>query len=55
VVIVGAGPAGIGVAAALRDAGVTDVAIIDRQGIGASFRRWPMETRLLTPSFPSTG
>ena len=55
VVIVGAGPAGIGVAAALRDAGVNDVAIIDRYGIGASFRRWPVETRLLTPSFPSTG
>lgn len=48
--IVGAGPAGIGVAAALARLDV-DVTIVDRHGVGASFRRWPEGTRLLTPSF----
>jgi putative flavoprotein involved in K+ transport len=50
VVIVGAGPAGLGVAAALRRLGI-DASILDRDAIGASFRRWPEGTRLLTPSF----
>jgi putative flavoprotein involved in K+ transport len=50
VVIVGAGPAGLGVAAALARLGI-DAAVLDRHGIGASFRRWPEGTRLLTPSF----
>lgn len=52
VLVVGAGPAGQGVAAALRAAGVPDIAILDRHGIGASFRRWPADMRLITPSFP---
>ncbi len=55
VVIVGAGPAGLGVACALQAAGVEDFLVVDRHGIGASFDRWPKETRLLTPSFPSNG
>lgn len=50
VVIVGAGPAGLGVAAALRRLDIT-ATIVDREAIGASFRRWPEGTRLLTPSF----
>jgi putative flavoprotein involved in K+ transport len=50
VVIVGAGPAGLGVGAALGRLGI-DATIVDRHGIGASFRRWPEGTRLLTPSF----
>jgi putative flavoprotein involved in K+ transport len=50
VVVVGAGPAGLGVAAALGRLGV-EATIVDRHGIGASFRRWPEGTRLLTPSF----
>jgi putative flavoprotein involved in K+ transport len=50
VVIVGAGPAGLGVAAALARLGI-DAAVLDRHGIGASYRRWPEGTRLLTPSF----
>ncbi len=51
VVIVGAGPAGLGTALALRDAGVGDLLLLDRAGIGASFERWPRETRFITPSF----
>ena len=53
VVVVGAGPAGLGVAIALMDAGVKDLAVLERDSVGASFARWPSETRFITPSFPS--
>ena len=52
VAIVGAGPAGIGVARVLRDLAIPDVWVFERGRIGQSFRDWPKETRLLTPSFP---
>lgn len=51
-VIVGAGPAGLGTAIALKEVGV-DPLLIDRHGIGASFARWPKQTRFITPSFPA--
>ena len=51
-VIVGAGAAGIGVARALQEINVPTV-ILERHEIGGSFRRWPHEMRLITPSFPS--
>jgi putative flavoprotein involved in K+ transport len=50
--IIGAGPAGIAVGAALRRIGI-DPLLVDRHGVGASFRRWPPSMRLLTPSFTS--
>ena len=53
VAIVGAGPAGLGCAAALREFGVNDIVILDRHEVGASFRRWPQEMRFITPSFTS--
>ena len=53
VAIVGAGPAGIGTAVALGHLDV-DCTILERDCIGASFRQWPDEMRLLTPSFPAT-
>ncbi|WP_440769996.1 NAD(P)/FAD-dependent oxidoreductase [Natronorubrum sp. DTA28] len=52
VVIVGAGPAGIGTAVALERLDL-EYAVLERDRIGASFRRWPDEMRLLTPSFPA--
>ncbi len=52
VAIVGAGPAGIGTAVALEHLPV-DYTVYERDCIGASFRRWPDEMRLLTPSFPA--
>ncbi len=52
-VVIGAGPAGLGVAIALMDAGVTNLAVLERDVVGASFARWPNETRFITPSFPS--
>ncbi|MYH42037.1 MAG: SidA/IucD/PvdA family monooxygenase [Chloroflexi bacterium] len=53
VAIVGAGAAGLGCAAALKEFGVSDVVILDRHEVGASFRRWPREMRFITPSFTS--
>lgn len=53
VIIVGAGPAGIGCCLALRRAGVDNVLILDAGQIGTSFRRWPKQMRLITPSFHS--
>ena len=53
VLIVGAGPAGIGVATALKKAGVTDMLIVDAREIGASFLNWPRQMSFLTPSFHS--
>ncbi len=52
VAIVGAGPAGIGVGVALAELDV-EYSILERESIGASFRQWPAEMRLLTPSFPA--
>ncbi len=52
VVVVGAGPAGLGVASALTQLGLQPL-VVDRHGVGASFRRWPEGMRLLTPSFTS--
>lgn len=50
-IVVGAGAAGVGVGVALKHAGVEDFVVIDRHGVGASFDRWPAETRFITPSF----
>ena len=52
VLIVGAGPAGLGVAMALREKGVEGVRIVDCKGIGTAFLAWPLETRFISPSFP---
>ncbi|MEM9436289.1 MAG: NAD(P)-binding domain-containing protein [Pseudomonadota bacterium] len=51
VAIIGAGPAGLGVARVLRDLEIPDVWVLERGEIGQSFLDWPEETRLLTPSF----
>jgi len=53
VLIVGAGPAGLGVAAALKRAGVVDMLVVDEREVGAAFRNWPRQMSLLTPSFYS--
>ncbi|MGB0416004.1 MAG: NAD(P)/FAD-dependent oxidoreductase [Coraliomargarita sp.] len=51
VIIVGAGPAGVGCGLALRRAGVERVLLLETHRVGASFRRWPRQMRLITPSF----
>lgn len=55
VVIVGAGPAGVGCAVALQELGLENFILLERQQVGASFSRWPAEMSLITPSFPSHG
>ncbi len=54
VVVVGAGAAGVGVGVALRHIGAPFV-ILERHGVGESFKRWPAEMRFITPSFNSNG
>lgn len=51
VVVVGAGPAGIGVTAILKDLGIKRMIILEREEVGASFDKWPKEMQLITPSF----
>jgi putative flavoprotein involved in K+ transport len=54
VIIVGAGASGIGVAVALKDFGITNFIILEKEEIGSTFKKWPKETKFLTPSFQST-
>ncbi len=51
-VIIGAGPAGLGVLAALRQAQLPRVRLLERDRIGASFLKWPKQMRMISPSFP---
>lgn len=53
VIIVGAGPAGLGVALPLIECGITRVCILESHKVGASFENWPKQMRLITPSFHS--
>ncbi|MEM6415307.1 MAG: NAD(P)/FAD-dependent oxidoreductase [Pseudomonadota bacterium] len=50
VIVVGAGPAGIGVAALLSQCAIPAL-ILERGTIGESLKRWPKETRFISPSF----
>jgi thioredoxin reductase len=53
VIIVGAGPAGLGVALPLIECGITRICILEARTVGASFETWPKQMRLITPSFHS--
>ena len=53
VVIVGAGAAGIGMAMELKLIPGLNYAVLEREQVGESFRRWPTQTRFITPSFNS--
>lgn len=53
VLVVGAGPAGLGVGVALKHAGITNFQILDRGRPAQSFLDWPSGMQLITPSFPS--
>lgn len=52
VVIVGAGPAGLGIASLLNQADI-DYVVLERKEIGTSFLEWPKNMEMITPSFPS--
>ena len=51
VVIVGAGPSGIGMCSMLKDFGVESMTVIDKGKVGETFDKWPEEMRFITPSF----
>lgn len=53
VVLVGAGPAGIGMGLALDRLGGLSYIVLEAHRVGESFRRWPAQTRFITPSFYS--
>ena len=57
VTIIGAGPSGLGCAALLKQMGLDnqDLLIVDAKTIGSSFKAWPKEMKMITPSFPSNG
>ncbi|QEU48090.1 hypothetical protein FMM01_12660 [Schleiferilactobacillus harbinensis] len=55
VIVIGAGPAGLGTAIALQELGVSDVQVIDQGEIGHSFRQWHPEIRFISPSFTTNG
>ncbi|MUG66381.1 MULTISPECIES: NAD(P)/FAD-dependent oxidoreductase [Paenibacillus] len=50
-IIVGGGAAGVGLGSLLQELGVTNFSILERGSVGASFRMWPKEMRMITPSF----
>lgn len=50
VIIIGAGPAGLGIAIVLKKLGI-DYIILEKDTIGSSFRKWPKESQLISPSF----
>ena len=53
VLIIGAGPAGLGVALPLLECGVKNIAVLEARHTGAAFDAWPAQMRLITPSFYS--
>ena len=53
IVIAGAGPAGLGLGVTLRHLEIESFVILERSAVGASFLRWPRQTRFITPSFNS--
>lgn len=50
VVIVGAGPAGLGIGIILQQLGIYYV-ILEKHSVGSSFEKWPKETQFISPSF----
>ncbi|BBU38874.1 pyridine nucleotide-disulfide oxidoreductase [Aeribacillus composti] len=55
ILIVGAGPAGIGMGILLKQLGIKNFGILERDRIGSSFMQWPKEMRFITPSFTGQG
>ncbi|MBO8176335.1 MAG: NAD(P)-binding domain-containing protein [Bacillus sp. (in: Bacteria)] len=53
--IVGAGPAGIGMGILLKQLGIKNFGILERDRVGSSFLQWPREMRFITPSFTGQG
>ncbi|NRB61704.1 MAG: NAD(P)-binding domain-containing protein [Saprospiraceae bacterium] len=50
VIVIGAGSAGIGMGILLQNLGMSYV-LLEKDSIGSSFKKWPKETRFISPSF----
>lgn len=50
VIVVGAGPAGLGVAVLLKKLDINFI-LLEKDDIGSSFKKWPKETQFISPSF----
>ena len=50
VIVVGAGPAGLGIGIVLEKMGI-EYLILERDSVGFSFKKWPLNMNLITPSF----
>lgn len=50
VIVVGAGPAGLGIGILLEKLEISYV-LLEKDSVGASFKKWPKETRFISPSF----
>ncbi|MGP3609151.1 NAD(P)/FAD-dependent oxidoreductase [Anoxybacteroides rupiense] len=55
ILIIGAGPAGIGMGILFKQLGIKNFGILERDRIGSSFMQWPKEMRFITPSFTGQG
>lgn len=51
VIIIGAGPSGIGTGVVLSELGIKNFVILDKGKIGQTFLEWTKETRFISPSF----
>lgn len=51
IIIIGAGPAGIGMGIFFEKSGIKNYKILERDKVGASFINWPSYTRFISPSF----
>jgi putative flavoprotein involved in K+ transport len=54
VIIVGAGPGGLSVAADLQQKGVSDILILEKGAVGQSWLNYPTDTHLLSESKPGS-
>ncbi|MBO2536707.1 NAD(P)/FAD-dependent oxidoreductase [Rummeliibacillus suwonensis] len=55
IIIVGAGPSGIGLGVLFKKLGIVNFSILEKDIVGSSFYQWPKEMRLITPSFTGQG
>lgn len=55
ITIIGGGPAGIGMGVLLKQSGISDFVILEKNEVGSTFFQWPLETKLITPSFTAHG
>ena len=55
IVIIGAGPAGLGLGTALQKYGINDFLILEQETIAHSFESWNPDTHFISPSFTTNG